>query len=171
MKIQKVNRLILILIIMLINVVANANTFNQIKLSGVKADDKQIRELAYYIDKSALKYGLDSRLLTSIIAHESMFKVDAVNYKTQDYGIGQINVKTIKAYKFDKRRILTDAAYSIDCAAKVLSWFKRYESKSTNWYCRYNVGTGKFTIININRCLKYVEAVQLYQFETLIAKE
>lgn len=76
-----------------------------------------------------------------------------------DFGIGQINYKTIKNYKLDKKRLMIDITYSIDAAAKVLADFKRFKkSEPDTWYCRYNAGTGNMSKIE-KPCNKYVQLV------------
>ncbi len=162
-------RLLIITGLTLVGTIATANTVEQILMIKTMPKARAVK-LATYIDKAAAKHNVPSNILTALIAQESMFRVGAVNKLTQDYGIGQINIRTIKAYKLDMHRLLTDVDYSIDAAAMALSYFhKRYQAVESKWYCRYNVGTAKFTSQNINRCLIYVAKLKQYQFETLIA--
>jgi soluble lytic murein transglycosylase-like protein len=168
---MRTKKILFILAITLVGSIATASTFDQISYIAPKLTKSYRVSLAYYIDEAARDYHVPADLLTAILAKESMFRLDAVNKRTKDYGIGQINLRTIKAYHFDMNRITLDLRYSIRASAQVLSWFKRYKPHEAVWFCRYNVGTAKFTIQNINSCVKYASGVQRYQFETLIAKE
>jgi soluble lytic murein transglycosylase-like protein len=109
----------------------------------------------------AIQYGLDAELFSAIIAQESSFRVSAYNRKTQDYGLGQINIKNVKALKLDKKRLLTDARYNLEVSAKILSQMqKRYAHKEpSSWYCRYNVGTGKLGATRTKNCIKYANLI------------
>jgi hypothetical protein len=57
-----------------------------------------------------------------------------------DYGIGQINHKTVKNFKFDTKKLLSDLAYSVDASAKVLADFKAKYPKDPEFWTRYNAG-------------------------------
>ncbi len=58
-----------------------------------------------------------------------------------DFGIGQINHRTIKSFKFDQDRLLSDLEYSVEAAAIVLADFKRmYGSREEDYWSRYNSG-------------------------------
>lgn len=73
-----------------------------------------------------------------------------------DFGIGQINYKTIKNFNFDQKKLLSDMTYSVEAAAIVLADFKRFQKKEPNtWYCRYNVGTRGLDRIR-PACQKYI---------------
>jgi len=93
------------------------------------------------IAAEADKSGLDRGLFRAILYHESRLRVNAHNKVTGDHGIGQINIKTAKAYRFDVDRLKRDCAYSVAAAAKVLLWFKRTYPHEPLWFCRYNIGT------------------------------
>lgn len=85
---------------------------------------------------------------------ESSYKISAKNFKcgisvstgeqdcvAVDFGIGQINKRTIKAFKFDKTKLLNDLEYSVEASAKVLADFKRmYGKKDPEYWTRYNAG-------------------------------
>lgn len=76
-----------------------------------------------------------------------------------DFGIGQINYKTIKGYKLDQKKLMTDMTYSVDSAARVLADFKRFQKSEPNtWYCRYNAGTRDLATIQ-KPCHKYIQLV------------
>jgi len=82
--------------------------------------------------------------------------------KLTPLGNGSYKAETIKAYGFDKNRLLTNLEYSVNAGAKVLSWFhKVYKRKETNWFCRYNVGTGSLKDkARLKRCLTYKNKVR-----------
>ncbi len=85
---------------------------------------------------------------------ESSYKISAKNFRcgvsittgkqdcvAVDFGIGQINQKTIKSFNFDKNKILSDLEYSVEASAKVLADFKRmYGHKEVDYWTRYNAG-------------------------------
>lgn len=59
-----------------------------------------------------------------------------------DFGIGQINHTTIRNFKFDRTKLLSDLVYSIEASAIVLSDFKRmYGHKEKDFWTRYNSST------------------------------
>lgn len=90
-----------------------------------------------------------------MLMQESAYKISAKNIRCgisietgqkdciiDDYGIGQINHKTIKAFNFDQQKLLTDLTYSVEASAKVLADFKRmYGKKDSEYWTRYNAST------------------------------
>lgn len=85
-----------------------------------------MQESSYKISAKGLKCGI------SITTGEK----DCV---VVDYGIGQINHKTIKNFNFDQKKLLSDIEYSIEAAAIVLADFKRmYGKKEVEYWTRYN---------------------------------
>jgi len=107
--------------------------------------------------------------LAAILMQESSYNLSAKNKKCgfseetgkraciiQDYGVGQINYKTIEYLKLDKKRLTTDLSYSVDAAAKVLSNFKKmYGHKEIDFWTRYNSS-------NKNKRLVYKRLVERY---------
>lgn len=87
-----------------------------------------------------------------MLMQESAYKISAKNIRcgisvstgerdciAVDFGIGQINNKTIKNFKFDQKKLLSDLTYSVEAAAIVLADFKRmYGSKDKTYWTRYN---------------------------------
>lgn len=114
------------------------------------------------IEPTAYAHHIDAKLLQSIITVESRLKVSAVNHKTHDYGLGQINKRTIASYHFDKDRLLTDEQYSLDATASVLRDFhKQYHKREPQtWMCRYNVGGGPLVGKKAENCLKYLNKLR-----------
>lgn len=92
-----------------------------------------------------------------MLMQESSYKIGAQNVQcgismttgkkdcvAVDFGIGQINHKTIKNFKFDKRKLISDLTYSVEAAAIVLADFKRmYGKTDKEFWTRYNSGTKK----------------------------
>ena len=98
-------------------------------------------ELSNLINKAALELGINPNKYAAILAQESMYKLNIQNNKKKckDYGISQINCETVEGYKFDKKRLLTDLAYSVQAGAIVLADFKKsYEKKEPDYWTRYN---------------------------------
>lgn len=111
----------------------------QIIKNNPKIDQGYALELATLINQVAVEYNLKPYRLAAIIAQESGYKLNAVNTKSKDYGIAQINQKTIKAFEFDQHRLLTDLRYSIEAGAIVLSDFKRrYGHREKDYWTRFN---------------------------------
>lgn len=163
-------KVVIIMASVLLFEIATADVKSQIRQIDPLMPQSKVVQLAYHIEAACLEFNIPCELYTAILAQESMFQLDAFNIKTQDYGIAQINIKTIKAYKFDKHLLLTDLRYSIRAGAKVLSWFTRYKSKESNWACRYNVGTGSLRDKKLKKCLKYSSLVNRYRYKTLLAQ-
>lgn len=126
----------------------------QIIKNKPRIDRKYAMRLSNAIYISTRRYGIPSRIYTAILRQESAYKVDAVNCKEgfekgtkrittvcADYGIAQVNYINIRAYGFDKERLLTDLEYSVDAGAMVLAWFYReFQAQEYDWWVRYNVG-------------------------------
>ena len=68
-----------------------------------------------------------------------------------DFGIGQINQKTIKSFNFDQKKLLSDLTYSVEAAAVVLADFKRMFPKDPQFWTRYNAGVKNTPIVKKNR--------------------
>lgn len=118
---------------------------------------KYARRLSFTIRSASKRHDVPPRVLTAILGAESSFRLNVVN-KDADFGIAQVNIHNIRAYKFDKNRLVTDLRYSVNAGAKVLYWFKdTYSAKEEQWYLRYNCGVHK----NLNRkaCVQYSQAL------------
>ena len=103
---------------------------------------KQARKISSVILRKVDKHKIPKQIFIAILAQESMYKLSAKNCssgKCTDLGISQIHIGTIKRYKFDKKRLLTDLDYSVEAGCIVLKDFMiRYGKKEKNWYSRYN---------------------------------
>jgi soluble lytic murein transglycosylase-like protein len=116
--------------------------FCQIVKNNPKIDLNYAFRLSNVINKVAIEMGINPKRYAAILAQESMYKLDAKNCwdnVCHDYGIAQINKKTIKAFNFDKKKLLTDLEYSVKAGAIVLADFKRmYGKKEDDFWTRYN---------------------------------
>lgn len=108
--------------------------------------------LAAEITLVAEQYHVDAETLTRIIIIESRGLEHAYNRKTQDYGIMQLNARTIKAYGSS-----TPCAMQWTCGlrlgARVLRDMQKYTGSARA--CHYNVGTGSLIDARLRNCLKY----------------
>jgi soluble lytic murein transglycosylase-like protein len=101
------------------------------------------------IDKYTTRYNIEPHIYTSILMQESGYDLAAANDKSKDYGISQINIRTIKAFGFDKKRLLTDLDYSIKAGAIVLSDFKRmyHKKEGDKYWSRYNTSKPSLRLV------------------------
>lgn len=125
---------------------------SKIKSNKPSISSNEAKYLAATIYEASIVHKIDPMLYTAILRQESNYNVNAVSYKVkfdrksgklnkvaQDHGISQINYKTIKAYGFDKKRLESDVAYSVEAGAIVLSDFQKRYSKLDNFFwSRYN---------------------------------
>ena len=111
----------------------------QIIKNNPSLDRKYAMKLSNAIHAVAVLYDIEPKKYAAILAQESMYKLNAHNKDSKDYGISQINHSTAKAYKFNTKKLTTDLAYSIEAGAIVLADMKRmYASKEKDWWTRYN---------------------------------
>lgn len=119
----------------------------QIKKNMPMLSDEYVRVVSRAIYNASYEHGVPGRIYTAILMQESNYRIGAkaCNKYGCDYGIAQINEKTIEAYGMDKDRLMYDLSYSVEMGAKVLSWFRKtYEAKEPeDWFLRYNCGTKK----------------------------
>ena len=129
---------------------AHAAIYDQIIRNVPKIDKRYAARLSMVIYKKTLKYGLEPRIFTAMLAQESKYNLGTLGYKSKrarkpiDFGIAQINKNTIKSMHLDKNRLLTDMEYSVEAGTKVLADFKHtYGSEKTYW-THYNSGKTKY---------------------------
>jgi len=125
---------------------------------GYKAATSVDAEVFFQIMfETAKKYNLDSTVLFAIAVVESNINLKAINHKTLDYCLMQINRK----YNPDAPQLINSLEKCIDRGAKILSKFKR--QYKTNYICRYNIGyqnlpkTCKAYTVKIQNVLKSVK--------------
>ena len=112
----------------------------QIQHNNPNIPSKYAHALEKSILKAAKRYRVDAYKLSAILAQESQYQLTAYNPKTKDWGISQINEKTIENYHLNKARLVLDLDYSVAAGAMVLADFQRMYAKfeKNNWYSRYN---------------------------------
>jgi len=147
--------------------------YTQILKNNPNINSKYAMKVSNAIHKAAKNYKIDKHLLTAIITQESNFNMKAKNCvrglneefvevrACSDFGLTQINYRTIRSYNFDIVKLINDLQYSVDAGAKVLHDFKKmYGSREENWWVRYNCGSrGKTTKVT---CRIYKELVERY---------
>lgn len=112
------------------------------------------------IVQKSLKHKVSSKLLAAILMQESRYNVAAVNHKTLDFGMAQINIHNIRTMKLDKQKLLTSMEYSVEAGAKILGTYVRYQKKEPlTWSCRYNTGNRPLNVIK-KPCMNYLASVQ-----------
>jgi len=118
--------------------------------------------LVRLVHKIALQHNIDPKLFEAIIRQESSFKVNAINLRSQDYGLGQINIRNIRSLGLDKHRLTTDPTYNLTHSALILQRIQRLYAHEDQWWCRYNVGYGSLSSKRIKRCMHYAAMVKRY---------
>lgn len=102
-------------------------------------DKTYARKLATVIAVKTSKHNINAIKYTAILAQESGYKLNAINHKSGDYGISQINHRTAKAFNIDTKRLLKDLDYSVEAGLIVLADFKkRYGHREDDYWSRYN---------------------------------
>lgn len=113
--------------------------YNHILKNKPNLDPVYADRLAWAIYSTSNKYKLNPLKVSAILRQECRYLLKCINDTSKDYGIGQINHKTIKAFNFDKNRLLVDLDYSVEAAVIVLADFKRmYGRKEVDYWTRYN---------------------------------
>lgn len=116
--------------------------YSQIIKNSPKIQKNYAAKLSNVIFKVTNEMGINPKKYAAILAQESMYRLNAKNCKNNkchDYGIAQINKKTIKHFNFDEQKLLTDLEYSIKAGAIVLANFKKlYGHKEKDFWTRYN---------------------------------
>lgn len=102
--------------------------------------------LAKEIIKVSKLHKVDALTLTRIVLVESAGVSTAHNAKTHDYGLTQINIKTILALHITPGCV-NSWKCNLDRGAYILSKLNRA--------CRYNVGTGSLRGSRLKNCLHY----------------
>ncbi len=101
------------------------------------------KKYAIIIDKYSRKYDINWRIPVVIFRQESNFRINEVNYKTDDFGIGQLNYYWhIKKKEIDLKRLFNEPDYAIHETYKILYNLKsKYRTGAKGWYqwyTRYN---------------------------------
>lgn len=103
-------------------------------------NDSKYKEILIKIDNICKKYPkIHCPVFKAILYQESKFKLDAINKKSLDLGISQINYRTAILYKFTLHKLLNDLEYSIEAGAIVLNDLRKsYGKKEVDYWTRYN---------------------------------
>lgn len=64
-----------------------------------------------------------------------------VNCVVTDYGIAQIFITSVKNFKLNPIRLMTDKAYNIEAGAIILADFHRMYHREVDYWTRYNAST------------------------------
>jgi hypothetical protein len=111
----------------------------QIIKNDPKIDRVYAMKLSNVIYHVAKLYDIDSKRYAAILGQESLYKLGAINHKSKDYGMSQINLKTARSYGFDINRLTSDVEYSVRAGARVLADLKKSHShKDKEFWTRYN---------------------------------
>ena len=116
--------------------------------------------LAMEIDIAADMYKVPANVLAAICRVESSYILEAVNKRSNDFGLMQVNMFNIRAYKLDKYKLTTDMAYAVQNGAMIFSWFYRRYSLEHSIQ-RYNGGTAK-NVVKWKSTLKYLRLVKKF---------
>lgn len=129
----------------------------QINRNSPKLSKQYSMSLARTILAQSKKHKVSAKILTAMLMQESSYNISAKGLKcgisittgekdcvAVDYGIGQINHKTIKSFKFDEKKLLSNLDYSVEASAIVLADFKRmYGHKEDEYWTRYNASNSE----------------------------
>lgn len=112
-----------------------------IKKNKPGIDNDLVWKITDAIKESATRYGISKKIMAAIFMQESSYKISAVNKKSRDYGIGQINIKTAQHYKFCVKRLNSDLDYSVKATAKVLADLRQKFPNEPDYWTRYHSWT------------------------------
>ena len=127
----------------------------QIKHNNKELSNEYAEKIADIVYTKSLELNVDPRLVAAILMQESHYKLSAVNKKSADYGIAQINKHTVKSLRLDKSRLLSDLGYSITAGVTVLASLKHYSASDSKWWGRYHNR-------HLKEKIKYITMVSRY---------
>lgn len=132
------------------------SVYNQVLRNNPNVDTNMAKSISIMVVEASDKFNIDHNLYAAILMQESRYKLSAINHRSQDYGIAQININTINAFKLSKQKLLTDLHYSINSGALVLSDFKkRHSNKEEYYWTRYNASKPTKRLIYKNLVARY----------------
>ena len=133
------------------------STYAQITRNHHLIDTAYAKHVSELVVSTSKKYNIRPDIYTAILLQESRLKLDAVNKRSKDYGIAQINERTAKSFKFCKKKLVTDLPYSIEAGAIVLSDFKRrwFKKEGYNYWTRYNTSHPGKRLVYKNKVLRF----------------
>lgn len=102
--------------------------------------------LARAIHSNSKKYKISAKVAVAIFKQESNFKLDAVNYVSKDFGLGQINYRSILERKINLGKLLTNQEYAVEQTFAILADLKSRYAKidyknGRKWWTRYHSRT------------------------------
>lgn len=130
-----------------------AKIYKQILRNKPSIDKKYAIKLSSIVYQ---KCGQDAQLFAAILMQESRYKLDAVNKKSKDYGISQVNHRTAKALGLNKARLLTDLEYSVSAGVRVMTQLKTTFGSDPTYWTRYNSSKKKYRNIYLTAVSKYL---------------
>jgi soluble lytic murein transglycosylase-like protein len=108
--------------------------------------------------QASVRYKIPVNILLAIAFVESSYKINAINFGSNDYGIMQVNQWHIDRSGWSKQKLLTDVFYAFDKGAKVFEWFyNKYPLDEA--IARYNCGT-RVNCPSWSKVKKYVAKVK-----------
>ena len=106
-------------------------------------------------------YEINPKIAIVIFKIESNFDINAVNYKSRDFGLGQINAKNMKHYRFNLGLQMTSYKYAINSTFIILADLKkRHRKKDKEWWLRYHSNTREYRKIYKKRFDKAMEIIK-----------
>lgn len=123
--------------------------YDAIRKLQPKLSAKTARQLAKSFIKVSItpECGIPWQILVSIAFNESSLGLKLHNNKSKDYGLMQINHRTIQRMTLDKDRLLSDPTYSISAGCQVLAANKQaYAKKHSFWLGIYRSGTALYKV-------------------------
>lgn len=132
-------KLLILFVFWCSNLFAETSTYKQIIINKPNICKKEAQKIAKVIKKVRNTYKIPEGVLVAILMQESAYRLNAINQKSKDYGISQINQRTIASFGLDRDKLTTNLEYSIEAAGIVLADFKkRHAHKDPLWFARYN---------------------------------
>ena len=156
-------KIIIIILMFCINLYCNEHVKKDITKLNNKLEQAYLESLVISIDKHSKEYKVNPKIVIAIFKAESNFNINAVNYESRDFGIGQINALNMKHYEFDLGKQMTNLDYAIKNTYIILNDLRnKYCSKSvehTQWFTRYHSYSSARRKIYYNVLKPFLEAV------------
>lgn len=146
-----------LIILLIATSVCARGTYDQILDNSARVPTVFAKALASTIDYYSSKHRVPANVITAIYMVESSYRLNAVNKRSDDFGIGQVNKWHIKHSKLNQDRLLTDLNYSVEQSILIFKWFyKTYPLEEA--IPRYNCGVKKKCITwkSVKRYLRLV---------------
>lgn len=116
--------------------------FHQILKNKPDIDRLYAVRLADCLVNAAKKHDMDPHRAAAIAMQESTYRKNAVNKNrfSADYGLFQINSKTVREYGLNKKKLIEDMEYSVNAYFQVMKDKNRLCEKLKNdaWSCYHS---------------------------------